>query len=92
MNRQAEADAAAADKELNIVYKKVIAGLDSEGQALLKTSQRAWLAYRDAEAKFEGDEMRGGSAEPLLYSGALTSLTKERTRRLRQSLSGNTSR
>jgi uncharacterized protein YecT (DUF1311 family) len=86
MNRQAEADAAAADKELNAVYKKVLAGLDDEGKALLKTSQRAWIAYRDAEAKFAADEMRGGSAAPLLYSGALASLTKERVKRLRQSL------
>lgn len=86
MNRQAEADAAVADKELNTVYKKVLAALDDEGKALLKTSQRAWIAYRDAEAKFAADEMRGGSAAPLLYSGALASLTKERVKRLRQSL------
>jgi len=89
MNRQAEASAAAADKELNAVYKKVMATLDDEGQALLKTSQRAWIVYRDAEAKFAADEMRDGSAAPMLYSGALASLTKERVKRLRESLEGS---
>lgn len=89
MNRQAEADAASADQELNVVYKKVIARLDDSGKALLKASQRAWIAYRDAEAKFAGDEMRGGSAEPMLFSGAMASLTKERVTRLRRSMEEN---
>lgn len=80
MNRQAEGDAAAADKKLNAAYKKVMADLDEEGQALLKASQRAWLAYRDAEAARVADEMRGGSAAPLLYAGTVARLTKERTK------------
>lgn len=86
MNRQAEADAAAADKKLNAVYQKVMANLDEEGKLLLKISQRAWLAYRDAEAAVVADEMRGGSAAPLLYAGTLATLTKERTQRLLESL------
>lgn len=82
MNRQAEADAAVADKKLNAAYQKAMADLDDEGKALLKASQRAWLAYRDAEAARVADEMRGGSAAPLLYAGTLATLTKERTARL----------
>ncbi len=84
MNRQAEADAAVADKKLNAAYQKAMADLDDEGKALLKASQRAWLAYRDAEAARVADEMRDGSAAPLLYAGTLATLTKERTARLNE--------
>ncbi len=86
MNFQAERDAAKADKELNQVYKKVLAGQDADGAKLLKESQRAWIAYRDAEAKFAADEARGGSMAPMLYSGTLATLTEERVKRLKQSL------
>ena len=87
MNQEAARDAAAADKDLNAVYKKVMAAQqDDEGKALLKAAQLAWLAYRDAEAKFSADEMRGGSAAPLLYSGAVTRLTKERIKVLKMHL------
>ena len=84
MNETAEREAAKADKELNQVYRKVLGSLDSEGAKLLKESQRAWIAYRDAEAKFAADEARGGSMAPMIYSGTLATLTKERVKRLKQ--------
>ena len=84
MNETAEREAAKADKELNQVYRKVLGSLDAEGAKLLKESQRAWIAYRDAEAKFAADEARGGSMAPMLYSGTLATLTKERVKRLKQ--------
>ncbi|WP_169734339.1 lysozyme inhibitor LprI family protein [Desulfocurvus vexinensis] len=37
----------AADAELNRVYREALAALDSRGADLLRTAQRAWLAYRD---------------------------------------------
>ena len=37
----------AADAELNRVYREALAALDSRGAGLLRTAQRAWLAYRD---------------------------------------------
>jgi uncharacterized protein YecT (DUF1311 family) len=84
MNSEAAADAQKADKELNVVYKELMGTLDEEAQALLKTSQRAWIVFRDAEAAFSADEMRGGSASPLLYHGSMTRLTEARTLWLRQ--------
>lgn len=78
INQQAEKSAAAADKELNVVYKRVVSNLDDEGKALLKTAQVAWLAYCDAEAKFAADEMRDGSGAPLMLFGSMTRITKER--------------
>jgi hypothetical protein len=41
---------------------------DAEGKEKLKQSQRAWLAFRDAEAAFAADQARGGvdgSDDPL---------------------------
>lgn len=83
LNQMAADEADQADKELNAVYGRVLTTLDGEGQTLLRKSQSAWLAFRDAEADFAADEMRGGSAAPLLYYGRLARLTKERTAALR---------
>lgn len=87
MNQQAAAEAEKADAELNKVYKKVVASAtDEEAVKLLKTAQKAWIAFRDAEAKFAEDEARGGSMSPLLYYAALERLTRERTKQLAQNL------
>jgi uncharacterized protein YecT (DUF1311 family) len=86
MNQTSASEAEAADKELNAVYKKVLATLDEEGVALLKKSQRAWLAYRDAEAAFSADLFRGGSLAPMQYSETLAALTRERSERLKECL------
>ena len=46
--------------------------------ALLE-SQRAWLKYRGAQCAVEGQYMRGGSGEPMLYSTCMAGLTRDRT-------------
>lgn len=87
MNQQAAEDSEKADAELNKVYKKVVASSqDEEAVKLLKAAQKAWIAFRDAEAKFAEDEARGGSMAPLLYYSALARLTRERTKQLTQNL------
>jgi len=82
LNRQAAEDHRKADEQMNRVYQELQKTLDPEGQKLLRASQRAWLKFRDAEAKFAADEWRGGSASPLLYHGAHESLTQQRIRQL----------
>jgi uncharacterized protein YecT (DUF1311 family) len=80
MNQQAAADFEKADAQLNKVYKQVQAGLDAEGLAKLKAAQRAWIAFRDAEADFEADaEARGGTMAPCIYNGVRQQLTETRT-------------
>ncbi len=37
------------DRELNVVYKKLMNALDAGGREKLKRSQVAWLQYRDLE-------------------------------------------
>ena len=89
MNRQAGADFTKADAEMNKIYAKVIATLDDEGKAKLKAAQRAWVAFRDAEAAFQADrEARDGSMAPLIYEGTRSRLTKERTKTLKETIEG----
>ncbi len=83
MNQQAAADSEKADVELNKVYKQVLAAeMDEEAVKLLKAAQKAWIAFRDAEAKHAEDEARGGSMAPLLYYSALARVTRDRTKQL----------
>lgn len=55
--------------------------------ATLLESQRAWLKFRDAQCRIEGYAMRGGSAEPMVVSGCLAGLTRERSKQLKDMLS-----
>jgi uncharacterized protein YecT (DUF1311 family) len=83
MNRHAARDFAAADVDLNKVYKQLAGRLDEESQAKLKAVQRAWVQFRDAEAEFEADvEARGGTMAPVIYNGRRAELTKIRTEEL----------
>ena len=62
MNAQVRAEFEQADAELNKTYEALLAKLpDAESKQKLKESQRAWLAFRDAEAAFAADQARGGS-------------------------------
>ena len=84
MNSAATRDFEKADAELNVVFKKVLALLDDEGKKKLIAAQRAWLAFRDAQATFDADVMRGGSAARGIYSASRGALTEERTAELKK--------
>ena len=87
MNAEAAEAFTIADKELNAVYAKVLANLDDEAKEHLKKAQRAWVAFRDAEASFRADaEARGGSMWPLIHEGVRSRLTKERVKSLKELL------
>lgn len=87
MNQEAATNFEKADKELNVVYKKLASKIDKESQEKLKTTQKAWVAFRDAEADLIADfDARGGSMAPMIYSGRRAELTKARTEQLRKIL------
>lgn len=79
----------AADAELNAAYARALAAVQArdavytpEGaseEVRLRTAQRAWVAFRDANCDMEGYQMRGGSAEPLVINSCLRAMTKART-------------
>jgi uncharacterized protein YecT (DUF1311 family) len=86
MNQQAYDAFEKADKELNQIYAKVQAKLDKEGKEKLKAAQRAWVAFRDAQAELDADIMRGGSAAPMLSAGSKTQSTRKRVEELKEFL------
>ncbi len=83
------ADWQAADAELNAAWKGAVAvmkaidaDLPEEEQGAVKnlrTGQRAWIEFRDANCLAEGYLMHGGSAEPMLVYGCMAQLTRTRT-------------
>lgn len=71
-----------ADKKLNNTYKQVMSALDNEGKELLKKSQKAWISFRDLNAEFQSDSMRGGTAQELVFTSTLTEMTIQREKEL----------
>ena len=82
MSRCAEDALGRADKVLNKVYQDTMRGLDDHGRDLLKTSERAWVAFRDAECIYQSESNEGGSIYPMVYAGCQTDLTKARIKQL----------
>jgi uncharacterized protein YecT (DUF1311 family) len=76
----AGADFQVADAKLNADYEEIIKRLsdDADARKLLQASQRAWIAFRDAECKFSSSGVEGGSAYPMVYAMCLRGLTDER--------------
>jgi uncharacterized protein YecT (DUF1311 family) len=83
MNQEAAADFKKADAELNKVYPQVVAKLDAEGKEKLKAAQRAWVAFRDAQAELDADMARGGTMAPLLRATSMTQTTEDRVKQLK---------
>ena len=84
MNAQARAEFERVDAELNKTYKALLARLpDAESKRKLQESQRAWIAFRDAEASFAADQVRSGSAAPVVRYASMTQSTQQRIKQLR---------
>jgi uncharacterized protein YecT (DUF1311 family) len=84
MNRQAAKDFEKVDAELNKTYEALVNKLpDAESKQKLKESQRAWLAFRDAEAGFAADQARGGSMAATIRHETMTELSQERIKQLK---------
>jgi uncharacterized protein YecT (DUF1311 family) len=89
---------AVADKELNTFYRAIRAQLaktakgrdvDAKKSALeidarLVASQRAWVAFRDADCLLQGVDMLGGSGEGLVIHGCTLTKTRERVKQLKE--------
>ena len=84
----------AADKELNQVYQQVLRkyAKDTVFVAKLKTAQKAWLAFRDAEleARYPASDksLAYGSVYPMCANNELEAMTRQRTDALRAWLKG----
>ena len=77
-----------ADKELNAVYKKLVAKLSDAEKSTLKTQQRNWIKIKESDCKKEADEYEGGSMAPMILYNCLEVKTIQRTKELRAMLTG----
>ena len=93
MNESAQAKFDQADKQLNLVYKKILTNYSNDTNFIiqLKASQRIWIQFRDAEMKVkfpDKDQSNYGSVFPLCWFAYKEELTAERTKKLKHWLTG----
>lgn len=93
LNYCAERDLDKADQALNATYKQLIASIAKSGgeapydpkswEAALRQSQRAWVAFREAECKgLVPMEWGGGTGTTQAVLICMTELTNARTKTL----------
>jgi uncharacterized protein YecT (DUF1311 family) len=71
-----------ADLELNQVYKRVQSVVEGDDLAKLKTVQRLWIQFRDANCDAEHELYSGGSAAPMVQFACLEAVTRHRSEEL----------
>ncbi|MGZ4891568.1 MAG: lysozyme inhibitor LprI family protein [Halobacteriota archaeon] len=94
LNACAEAELVKADNALNDAYQSLVTSAADDPLFVknIRSAQKAWLAFRDAElgARFSCSEENvrqcWGSMYPMLWSARKAELTKQKTRELRQIL------
>jgi uncharacterized protein YecT (DUF1311 family) len=76
------------DSALNAAYAELIKSLAPEQAAQLRTAQRAWLAFRDAERDFLGTLVtpEAGSIMRITTNEAMVDIVKARVLQLRSHL------
>ncbi|NKK67731.1 lysozyme inhibitor LprI family protein [Rhizobium leguminosarum] len=80
-----------SDAEMNKVYKEIEGRLkdDADTTKLLVATQKAWIAFRDAECNFQSSTVQGGTAYPFVNSSCHDGLTQSRTEALKVYLKCN---
>jgi len=74
------------DDLLNQTYgQAMILGTDAQ-KAQLKSAQKAWIAFRDADCAFLSSGADGGSVAPMVHAQCMTDKTVERTELLKSTL------
>jgi uncharacterized protein YecT (DUF1311 family) len=71
-----------SERELNAAYATLTKQLDPTQQEKLRGAQRAWLAFRDANAQFLAGVAQAGTLAPLIKVTALADMTEARTKEL----------
>ncbi len=90
-----------ADNDLNALWPSIVAAAKANDEYVaeqvegtdvpttleaLRTAQRAWIKFRDAQCEYEAYEVFGGTAQPMVGSLCLARLTRERIEVLSQGL------
>ncbi|MGJ8571867.1 MAG: lysozyme inhibitor LprI family protein [Hoeflea sp.] len=90
-----------ADADLNAIWPDIVAAAKSNDDYVadmardrgvpttleaLRTAQRAWIKFRDAQCEYEAYAVFGGTMQPMVGSMCLARLTRERIEVLTQAL------
>jgi len=81
----AQIDLVRNDAQLNQYYKKLISALETEPgrKDLLRQSQRAWIAFRDAHCEYDASAFSGGKMESLVDVICRNSMTTTRNKQFK---------
>jgi len=71
------------DDELNRLYRWVLTVVDGDHLLKLKTAQRLWVQFRDANCDAEHELCAEGSAAPIVKLSCLEAMTRHRTEELK---------
>jgi len=92
-----------ADRALNDLWPKLVAAAKANDAYVaeqasltgvpttleaLRTAQRAWIGFRDAQCDYEAYAVFGGTAQPMIGSLCLARLTNERIDQLVEAMEG----
>ncbi len=66
------------DDELNDLWKRLKSKLSDSEMKKLLSEQRTWIANKEKQVKKAGDEVRGGSMQPMVEDLEAAKLTRER--------------
>lgn len=75
-------DMNSADAKMNQAYRQLMAKVDTNAAAKLKTAQRLWIQLRDADCAFEGTGTEGGSIHSVVMASCAARLSAQRTQAL----------
>jgi uncharacterized protein YecT (DUF1311 family) len=89
-----------ADVELNEIYTRAIAAAREQTragreygspdlEALLREGERRWIAFREADCRYQYELYHGGTIAPLVELQCRLDLTKARAKELRVILDGD---
>lgn len=75
-----------SDAELNAAYRAALQEMrDSKRHSdSLRTAERRWIAYRDAQCKAQYDLFEGGTGGPIEELACLIEMTDQRTAELKR--------
>ena len=86
LNQEAGTDLQKADRQLNDVYKNLLAVTSADWKARLTAAQLSWITFRDRECEFETIATVGGSIHGMMVANCQTRLTLHRVGELERVL------
>jgi len=72
-----------ADRKLNSIYRQLMLKAGEKDKEYLRMAERAWIAYRDAECKYESSGSEGGTIYSTTYAACLAKKTVAHTKELK---------